>query len=149
MSNLVEATNEDFASLLGGEALQGLRLPPDADRDIIAHVAAIARLLRAEGCRKTWMIVFQGEVVGLCGCKKPPVHGTLEIGYNVWPSRQNAGHASRAVAEVLRLARNDPSIHAIVAETTADNVPSHRVLEKNGFERTGTRHDDEDGDLIV
>ena len=37
----------------------------------------------------------------------------------------------------------------LTAGTSVDNPGSQRVLEKNGFVRTGTREDPEDGTLIT
>jgi RimJ/RimL family protein N-acetyltransferase len=150
-TTLVEVTDEDFAWMLGGvNTAKALQLPPEGiDSDIAAHVRATVRRLREQGWNGNWMIVFENEVVGLCGFKHPPIDGSVEIGYNVWPSRQRAGHASRAVAAMLRYARLNPAIRTITAETTTANSPSHRVLETNGFQCTGTRYDAEDGELIL
>ena len=37
----------------------------------------------------------------------------------------------------------------MTAETAVDNLASQRVLEKNGFVRTGVGSNDDDGDLVL
>jgi RimJ/RimL family protein N-acetyltransferase len=90
------------------------------------------------------------EVVGLCSLTRAADgEGIPHIGYGVAESRRGRGHATRAirlmVAEVLR----DPKVRGIGAETSVANIPSQRVLEESGFGKTGTRIDDEDGEVFV
>lgn len=150
-TSLIEVTDGDFGWMLGGGAgRRGLRLPTEGiESDVAAHVRSLVRELRSQGCNDNWMIVCEDEVVGLCGFKNPPTSGFVEIGYNVWPSRQRLGHASRAVAALLQHARKRADISVINAETTLANLPSHRVLQTNGFCRTGTRHDPEEGEIVL
>lgn len=107
------------------------------------------RRLDEAGCRAHWMILAGREVVGLCSYKQVPKNGIAEIGYGIAPSKRGLGHATRAVAEILRAAELDPDVRVVTAETSIGNVASARVLEKNGFEQTGSRFDAEDGQLIV
>jgi RimJ/RimL family protein N-acetyltransferase len=96
------------------------------------------------------MIVSRGEVVGLCGYHQPPsAQGEVEIEYNVAPSRQRRGHATRAVAAMLASAGNDAAIKTVLDSTPVQNIASQRVLERNGFARIGERSDLEDGELIL
>ena len=149
--SLIELTDNEFGWMLNGDGGgEGLRLPSEGiDAEIAAHVRSLVALLREQGCRDNWMMVCDHEVVGLCGFKHPPSNGAVEIGYNVWPSRQRLGHASRAVAAMLQHARRNADIVALTAETTTENTPSHRVLEANGFRRVGRRQDTEDGELVL
>jgi [ribosomal protein S5]-alanine N-acetyltransferase len=59
------------------------------------------------------------------------------IGYWVDCARNGRGLATDAVAEILAYAYDDLDLHRVEAATLVDNVPSQRVLEKNGFERIG------------
>lgn len=59
------------------------------------------------------------------------------IGYWVDRARNGRGLATGAVGEILAYAFGDLELHRIEAATLVDNVPSQRVLEKNGFERIG------------
>ena len=94
-----------------------------------------------------WLIVYEGEVCGLCGYMKPPAQSCAEIGYGIAPSRRCRGLARLAVAAMMQ----DASRHgltALTAGTSVDNRASQIVLERNGFLRTGVRIDAEDGEMI-
>jgi RimJ/RimL family protein N-acetyltransferase len=106
----------------------------------------VLRIVRA--MTRTWMIVRDGEVVGLCSYKHPPAEGRVEIGYGIEPRHRGAGLATAAVAVIVQIASADPAINALTAETALDNLASQRVLEKNGFARTGERITAEDGAVI-
>jgi RimJ/RimL family protein N-acetyltransferase len=153
-ATLLEATDEDFAWMIRGVAVpnRGLSLPPGGVDGIavLAHVRAIAgTLLQQWGRTASWMIVANGEVVGLCGYKHPPIDGAVEIGYGVAASRRRLGHASGAVAAILAGARLDPSVRHILADTAVENIASQGVLKKNGFERVGTHVDPHYGEALI
>ena len=59
------------------------------------------------------------------------------IGYWIDQARNGRGLATGAVGEVLTYAFGDLDLHRVEAATLVGNVPSQRVLEKNGFERIG------------
>ena len=85
------------------------------------------------------------------------VRGALEsgtIGYWVDQHRNGRGLATRAVAEIVAYAFGEVALHRVEAATLVDNVPSQRVLEKNGFDRIGLarrflRIDDEWRDFLL
>jgi RimJ/RimL family protein N-acetyltransferase len=151
---ILEATDADFAAMLRGEAVRDTLAQPPGGVDephVIAHVRKLAANLRTRGYSGGhWMIVAHGEVVGLCGLKDPPSEaGEVELGYGVAESRRRRGHASAAVRAVVEAVRRDFAVRAIVATTAIGNLASQRVLERNGFERAGTRCDSSDGEVIV
>src|SRR5207302_4547759 len=59
------------------------------------------------------------------------------IGYWVDGARNGRGLATAAVGEIVAFAFCDLDLHRVEAATLVGNVPSQRVLEKNGFERIG------------
>jgi ribosomal-protein-alanine N-acetyltransferase len=59
------------------------------------------------------------------------------IGYWIDGARNGRGLATAAVGEILGFAFEDLALHRVEAATLVDNLPSQRVLEKNGFERIG------------
>lgn len=91
--------------------------------------------------------------VGATGILGLVDHGSIEIGYGINTSEHGRGFASTAVrllVDGLWDRRVVPArLAEITAKTAVDNRASERVLEKNGFVRTGTDHNDEDGDLIT
>lgn len=148
---LIEATDAHFAALIAGESPDGLTV---AEGGVEApEVLAMLRGLSAEVGESfqpnAWLIVEDGEVVGLTSLVRTPYVGdTVMIGYGVAASRRRRGIATRAVAQVLAWARTDHRVTAITAETAVDNAASQRVLEANGFAKSGEREDEEDGPLF-
>ena len=119
------------------------------DPQVLSQLRVVAERLRAAGADAFWLMVDDGEVVGSCCHKRPPLDGETEIGYGVAASRRRLGHATRAVAEMVRLARQNPRLSRLTAATAVANTASQRALAANGFVETGRDHDDEDGDLIL
>ena len=148
---LVEATDDSFAALIAGVAPPGLRIPEGGVEasEVLQMLQGLARSVRQQITPASWMILADGEIVGLCSITKAfPTPGMIEIGYGLAQSRRGRGHAAAAVAELLAWARSVPDIAAVAADTAVDNLPSQRVLERNGFARIGGRIDPEDGPLI-
>jgi len=80
-----------------------------------------------------------GEFLGLIGLDVPePFEGAHELWYLIRRDRWNLGHGGAAIAEVLKKLVAFPSVERIVATAVATNVPSWRLLERNGFNRVGT-----------
>lgn len=90
-----------------------------------------------------WLILAGRTIIGELGWKGGPgADGATEIGYSLAPSYRAQGYGSEAVAGFVGWARAQPGVRALVADTTADNLPSRRVLEKAGFaiSRTDGEH---------
>jgi ribosomal-protein-alanine N-acetyltransferase len=87
-----------------------------------------------------WLVVDKQSriIVAEMGFKGPPVDGgRVEIGYGTMPAMQNKGYMTEAVSGLLQWAAARKDINVVLAETAVTNVPSIRVVEKNGFERMG------------
>jgi RimJ/RimL family protein N-acetyltransferase len=149
MLRLVLAADAHFAWLLGeADAPDGLRLPPGGV-DTPAILRWLRRTLPKLGGYGSWLMVLNGEVVGLCSYKWPPTtQGDVEIGYAVAPARRGLGYASQASKLMIEAARRDPRVRALVAETAVGNLASQRVLAGAGFFMTGRGWDDEEGEMI-
>jgi RimJ/RimL family protein N-acetyltransferase len=147
---IVESNGEDYASLLRGCAPRTFKLADTAiaPPEVLQMLANVATKVRAAFSPASWLILEGDEVVGLCSVTRPPADGVIDIGYGIAPSRQQRGIAGRAVAEVVSWAKLMPNVVALTAETSMTNVPSQRVLERNGFLKIGERIDEEDGRLI-
>ena len=151
-TTLLEICDDDFAWMLGERPapVPRLALPDDGIDvpEILRIVRAMTQRLHAAGCRGSWMIVSGNEVVGLCSYKQPPKDNVVEIGYGVAPIHRGQGHATRAVAAMLDYARADQAVGCVTASTALANLASQTALARNGFVKTGTGHDSEDGDLV-
>ncbi|GAA2095010.1 hypothetical protein GCM10009841_05870 [Microlunatus panaciterrae] len=76
-------------------------------------------------------------VVGDAGFHGPPgPGGVVELGYNVVPSLRRRGIATAACRQLVQLAWQYGAA-GVVAETTAENVASQRVLAKAGLRLSG------------
>ncbi len=153
-TTLLEATDADFEAMLSGAVRLpgGLALPPGGVEDpgVLAYLRGLSARLRGTAVGAVRLMIADGEVVGTCGFKAPPgPAGELEIGYGVAAARRRRGHATRAVAALVAQAAAVPGVRAVTAETNLDNLSSQRVLAANGFARAGTRHDPQDGELIL
>jgi RimJ/RimL family protein N-acetyltransferase len=151
-TTIVAASDADFAAMLRGDAqlASGLRVAPGGVESpaILEMLRGVAARLRGRAF-PFWMMVADGEVVGLCSYKAIPSNGQVEIGYGVAPNRRRRGHATRAIRALLADAARDPAIQSITAQTNDDNAASIRVLESNGFRRVGVRTDPAEGRLIL
>jgi [ribosomal protein S5]-alanine N-acetyltransferase len=81
------------------------------------------------------VILDGGQLAGrinMSGITRGPFE-SASIGYWVGQARGGRGLASAAVAEVIELAFKDLGLHRLQAETLLHNVPSQRVLIRNGF----------------
>lgn len=147
---IIETNTADYASLLRGDAPRDFTLAdtPIAPAPVLEMLKDVAAQVGEGFSPASWLVVEDGEVVGLCSITRPPEHGVLDIGYGISPSRQGRGCASRAVREVVAWALGRRDVAAITAETSPANLASQRVLERNGFLTTGTRIDEEDGPLV-
>jgi RimJ/RimL family protein N-acetyltransferase len=154
-TSLRDASDADFAALIGGDASLpgGLTVPPGGvdHPAVLEHIRAMAGRVRGAAFRGGhWLVVADGEVVGSIGYKHVPLpSGEVEIGYGIAPARRRRGHATCAVALLLGIARADPAVRTVLADTALDNLPSQRALEKNGFRRAGTRTDPSDGEPVI
>lgn len=80
-----------------------------------------------------------GQVVGRITLNEI-VRGPFQscsVGYWVSATANGRGLASAAVRDIKRLAFDDLGLHRIEAGTLLHNLPSQRVLERNGFNRFG------------
>lgn len=62
------------------------------------------------------------------------------VGYWIATVAQNRGHAGHAVGLALRVMRDELGLHRAEASTQLENLPSQRVLRRNGFAPYGVAH---------
>ncbi|MDF0544533.1 GNAT family N-acetyltransferase [Sphingobium sp. H39-3-25] len=147
---IFETTKEDDQALVAGVSPRGLRAAdsPVAEAAVLNMLCDLAARIRADFAPASWLIVEEGELVGMCSITRPPCDGGVDIGYGIAPTRRGCGIAGRAIGEVVTWAVADPRVRRLTAETGTDNIASQRVLARNGFAVVGERVDDEDGPLI-
>lgn len=87
-----------------------------------------------------------GLLVGGCELRLQP-DGSAEVSYWTAVTKRRRGHATRALALLLRYARSISVTHA-EAQIAIDNLASRRVAEKAGL-RPADTFTDEDGTAMI
>jgi ribosomal-protein-alanine N-acetyltransferase len=112
-----------------GQRMAAFTAPADDDRE--AYLAKRRRHL-ANDAIVSKTIVVADEIVGSVACFE--VEGEKEVTYWIRRDHWGRGIASAALAELLADVKTRP----VFGRTADDNLASMRVLERNGFVRTGT-----------
>ena len=87
-----------------------------------------------------WTAIFKSEnkMVGdICFIGEPNENGEIEIGYGTYEEFRNCGFMTEIVHGMIRWARTQTSVSSVIASTEKTNIASFKVLEKNGFVKTG------------
>ena len=114
--------------------------PPEFyDADSLTY--ALDRLASApeyEGWSTYFFLRRDGRVLlGNGGYYAPPSEdGEVEVGYSVVPTMQGRGYATEATRGLIDRAFAVPRVERVIATALPDRVPSIRVVEKLGFERS-------------
>ncbi len=149
---LIALDDAAFAALNEGTSLAGFTVIDGhvAPPPVLQMLRDLAATIRPGFAPCAWTIVEEAQVLGLLSLVKPPKgDGAIEIGYGVADAAQGGGVCSRAVADLIRWARDDDRVSVLRAETSTANPASQRVLDRNGFTIVGQRIDAEDGELLV
>ena len=84
------------------------------------------------------LICSAAEPIGIIGVHDiDATWGVGEIGYFLTPAAQGNGFATEAVEVFTHYAFDERRLEKLFANVLANNIPSQRVLEKNGFEQEG------------
>jgi ribosomal-protein-alanine N-acetyltransferase len=112
---------------------------PIRPTDFFTTAGQRARLERPPSNSYRFAIVNDGAIAGIIALSNV-VHGAFDsgnVGYFVDRDHNGRGLATEAVGALAAFAFGQLALHRLEAGTLLDNVPSQRVLEKNGFERIG------------
>jgi RimJ/RimL family protein N-acetyltransferase len=147
---IIEATDADFNALIEGGLVAGYPVATGGieSAEVLGMLRGLANNVRANFSPAAWLILEDSVILGLCSLLAPPdKSGSAPIGYGIAPAYRGQGTGTKAIADIVIWARQNPAINALTAETAISNIPSQKILESNGFTRIGTRHDADDGDL--
>ncbi|MEV4561008.1 GNAT family protein [Kitasatospora sp. NPDC049285] len=105
----------------------------------------IERLLAGHRAGTVWpgVVLADDAVIGqvTVGGILPQAHLRRgSVGYWIGSVAQNQGHAGRAVGLALRMMADELGLHRAEASTNLENLPSQRVLRRNGFSPYGVAH---------
>jgi len=79
-----------------------------------------------------------GAFIGQCGLLVQDIDGNteLEIGYSLNPSSWGKGYATEAAMACKKYVMENKLVPSIISIIHVDNVPSQKVAERNGMQRT-------------
>ncbi|MFF1401913.1 GNAT family N-acetyltransferase [Streptomyces sp. NPDC058294] len=105
----------------------------------------IGRLLAGHRAGAAWpgVVLADDQVIGqvtVGGILPQPHLRRGSLGYWIASVAQNQGHAGRAVALALQVMTDELGLHRAEASTHLENLPSQRVLRRNGFSPYGVAH---------
>ena len=102
----------------------------------VAETRRVITSLFNTGGERTWLIESGGEVVGLCGLRRPDPHA-VELGYCLARAWWRRGLMSEAVSVLLYEVAGDPSVYRVSAYCHVDNAGSAGVLARCGLTLEG------------
>jgi RimJ/RimL family protein N-acetyltransferase len=140
--SLREATDEDvsyLSSLAGDPEVEPFLAFGAADEDRMRSLIATAG--PAPGSGGVLVVVAGGERLGAVGLTLVnPRSRICEVSrVMVRPDRRRSGVAATAIWLACRHALVDHEMHRVQAECYGDNAAAHRLFERVGFTREGTR----------
>ncbi|RVU24746.1 N-acetyltransferase [Sandaracinomonas limnophila] len=89
-----------------------------------------------------WEIILKDKSCSIGGIGfsgLPNNDGFTEIGYVIDQKFRNLGYANEAIEAIIDWANQDVDLKGIIAETPQNNLASQKVLQKNGFLKTGEK----------
>lgn len=90
------------------------------------------------------------QKIGTCGLYDREGLEGIDIGFAILTEFENKGYGFEAALKIKEAAFNDFGIDTIKAITTKDNISSQKLLEKLGFELSGTsKLPGDDEELLV
>ncbi|WP_411850675.1 GNAT family N-acetyltransferase [Stenotrophomonas sp. LGBM10] len=119
-----------------------------APLEVLHLLAELAACIEPAFVPAAWLILDDGQPVGLCSATRIPVDGELNIGYGIAPNRQGRGITTRAIGDLVRWCAHDGRLRRLTAETAPDNIASQRVLARNGFVQVGHGIDADAGPVL-
>ena len=133
---------ESFAKRLGSEIPESWP-PPLCDTDSMEYGLKLLEEDPKGAGWYSWYILLRNPqggrtAIGIGGFKgRPSEEGEIELSYAILEDYQNQGFCTEAIKAWTEWAFQHPEVKRVVAETMPDLTPSIRVLEKNGFSKSG------------
>jgi ribosomal-protein-alanine N-acetyltransferase len=122
---------------------------PDAGRSAIESTV---QLYSRVGWAHPWigyLAVERDVCVGTCAFTRAPKENVVEMAYHTFPRHEGKGVATRMASSLIALAKEFAPAVVITAHTLPEENASTRILRKTGFELSGPRVHEEDGEIWV
>lgn len=138
----------DFAKLVFNEPVMNMNMgrvfTQEEAADYFTYIMDYTKAHRSSGCYKVFL---SQDFIGICFLW---VHNSeAEVEYMLLPEYWNHGYATEIVGHLLALARLHPQVHKVSGLIDPDNLPSQRVLTKNGFTFERNMPVEEDGSTVA
>lgn len=102
------------------------------------EISSSAKPLSSKPSAHRYYVRVEGEFAAVIALRAIDwSHGIAEVGYLVAEKFQGRGVATEGLRLLIEIAKEEPGLRKLRALTIEENVASHRVLEKNGFELEG------------
>jgi len=82
------------------------------------------------------------QLAGTCSLKGPPVNGVVEIAYFCFPGFEGRGIGTEMARFLVKRAKAQSGVTAVIAHTAAERSASTRILEKIGMKVAGEEEED-------
>jgi ribosomal-protein-alanine N-acetyltransferase len=94
---------------------------------------SVRAIVRRDDRRMIGFVNFHGPP----GVNDIEASDAAELGWTVFSEHRRHGYATETARRLMDWARDEHGVRRFISSTTPDNVPSLRVHEKLGFQRTG------------
>ena len=139
-----QADFSDFAKLVFDEPVMKMNMgrvfTQEEAEGYFAYIMDYTKLHSSSGCYKVFLV---RDFIGICFLWVRD--GEAEVEYMLLPEHWNHGYATEIVGHLLALAKRHPQVQKVSGLTDPDNLPSQRVLIKNGFTFERNMPVEEDG----
>lgn len=128
--------NEVFALRSNPKTMKYIPRPlAKTKEDALAHITLINEKIE-DNTGINWGITIKGndKIIGIIGHYRiQPENHRTEIGYMLLPEYNGKGYITEAIKVVVEYGFEQMNLHSIEAVIDPGNMPSERVLQKNGF----------------
>lgn len=143
-----QADFPDFAKLVFNEPVMKMNMgrvfTQEEAEGYFAYIMDYTKSHSSSGCYKVYLAQ---DFIGICFLWVRD--DGAEVEYMLLPEYWNHGYATEIVRLLLELARQHPQVHKVSGLTDPDNLPSQKVLTKNGFTFERNMPVEEDGSTVA
>ena len=103
--------------------------------DALEHIRSVQSIIDSnQGINWSITLKEDNKLIGIIGFYRiQPENYRCELGYILLPEHQNKGYISEAIKTVLHYVFDVLNFHSVEAIIDPGNLPSEKVLLKNGF----------------
>ncbi len=143
-----QADFPDFAKLVFNEPVMKMNMGRVfTQEEAEGYFAYIMDYTKSHDSSSCYKVYLAQNFIGICFLWLRD--DGAEVEYMLLPEYWNHGYATEIVGLLLELARQHPQVHKVSGITDPDNLPSQKVLTKNGFVFEASRAVEEDHSTVA